>query len=375
MRGLVLSGGGARGAYQAGAISGIIEIAQELKINNPFQVYSGVSAGSINATYMAANCHKINAAAMGLCKIWNELVFDSVFETNALSLGKIGISWVRDFSVGNYLGSKQAQSLLNTAPLRTFLKEHVLFSDIQDRINEGLLHALAITATNYKTSSAITFVQGVIDHVQWNKTRRSSHSSDIKVDHIMASSAIPLLFPSIALENSFYGDGCVRNLSPCGPSIYLGCRKLIVIGVRKQTLTLDDEIALYSKKPPSIARIINSILNAILLDGVDVDIDRLSRLNKLVSKLSQEEKQKNQIKEVDYLFLTPSEDIGAIAARMAHRLPRVIRYVLKSLGPLEDASEIISYLLFDPDFTSRLTEMGYKDAINQKEQIKEFFLR
>lgn len=368
MNGLVLSGGGARGAYQAGVISALSEIAAELGQSEAFSIYSGVSAGAINATYLASQAHNFAMGTERLINLWANITSDKVFRTDPISLSSIGMKWVRDLSLGGLTHMSSGPGLMDTAPLRDLLFEHIDFQQIEHNIENKSLYALALTAVDYHTSMAVTFIQGQEDHPTWTRSRRFSEKAKIQTDHIMASSAIPILFPPIKVEERFYGDGCVRNLAPLSPAIHLGASKIVVIGVRRQT---DVQMAMKSNPPKnvSIARVANVLLNAILLDGVEVDVDRLNRINDFVDKVPSTARDVN-FKKVDVVSIYPTRDIGQMAHDNARRLPAFVRYLLKGLGTTEDSKEIISYLLFEKEFTSQLIEMGYKDGMANKEKVR-----
>lgn len=373
MNGLVLSGGGARGAYQVGVLTAIAEIAAELKIKNPFSIFSGVSAGAINASSLASNADDFQNAARQLVQLWSNLNSDQVFRTDAISLGRIGLQWMGELSFGALGGTSPTRSLLDTAPLADLIRNNLHFDKIDTQILDKKLYALAITGLDYKTSTAITFVHGQPNLPMWERTRRRSECASIRTEHIMASSAIPLLFPPIQIDDRFFGDGCVRNQTPCSPALHLGSQKLVVIGVRKQSDTSYEQRVKQSRSTPSVAKVINEILNSVLLDGVELDIERLNRINEFVNRVPEAHQKALNFKKVDYVWISPSQDIGAIAASLSTKLPRIIRYLLKGLGPLEDASEIISYLLFEPSFCQKLIEIGYEDGLRQKDELIKLF--
>jgi NTE family protein len=257
--------------------------------------------------------------------------------------------------------------------LGKLIADNLNFSKIQENINSQVLRGLSITALDYKTSETITFIQGDPELPSWTRTRRRSERATIQVEHIIASSAIPVLFPPGAVGNRYFGDGCVRNLAPLSPAIHSGANQLLVIGVRRKEEIAPPDVS-SAPSNPSIAKIINVLLNAILLDGIEVDLDRLARINEFIRRVPPEHQTNLNFKAVQYLFIQPSVDIGEVATKMASRMPRLIRYMLKGLGPLEDAKEIISYLLFESDFTNELIEIGYKDGMNAKEDILRFLL-
>ncbi|MDG0816973.1 patatin-like phospholipase family protein [Bdellovibrio svalbardensis] len=367
--GLVLSGGGARGAYQVGILAAVKDIAQQSGLPPRFDYLSGVSAGAINASSLASNAHDFNASVDNLVKLWSNLTIDQVFSTNPLTMGRIGFQWMKDLSLGSLTGTTPGGSLLDTTPLRQMIHQNMDYAKVEQNIKDGHLTALAVTSVDYANSTTVTFVQGHESLPTWDKGRKRSEKAAISTEHIMASSAIPLLFPPIQVNDRFHGDGSVRNHAPCSPVIYLGAEKLLVIGVRKQSTTAHERRAVENQISPSVARVMNTILNGVLLDAIEQDIDRLKRLNEYAMAIPPEQHHKVALRPLDYLFISPSADIGEMAIHKAHKLPRIIRYLLKGLGSLEDASEIISYLLFEPSFCSDLIEIGYQDGLAHKEQI------
>ena len=363
---LILSGGGARGAYQAGVLKGLAEILPEKK-KNPFQIISGVSAGAINSAKLACDLDVFSNAIEKLVFLWSQITTDQVFKTDFLTMNK--------FSFGLLGAQKKMDSLLDTSPLLDLLNRHCDYSKIKKNLDDKVIESLIITANNYTTGSAISFIQTSSSKLTWKDSRRLAILAEIEAQHIMASSAIPMLFPPIKIGRHYYGDGCVRNSTPCSPSIRMGADKLFVIGVRTQMtseITNRAETAALTNTPPSMVRILNALLNAVLLDSVEQDVHRIQRINQLVN-LTGNISNKNGFKEIPALCISPSEDIGDLARHQAHHLPRLIRMTISALGSLDEASEILSYLLFEPHFCRKLIEMGYNDAINSRKQIEDFF--
>lgn len=370
---LVLSGGGARGAYQVGVIQALASLFEEWGVECPFKIYSGVSAGAINAGYMAGYCHQFSEGAKGLSDLWSHLSSEKVFRTDVLSLGKIGFQWAQELSVGSLTGTTPGKALLDTSPLRDLIQQNMDFTRISRCIDQGHLKAVAITALDYKDSTAVTFIQGEKNLSSWSKPRKVSEPAVLNTDHIMASSAIPLLFPPVYASERFFGDGCVRNTHPCSPSIYLGAKKLVIVGVRSQHMTAYDAHSLFTKKAPTTARVLNVLLNSVLLDGVDLDVERIRKVNEMVQWIPQNQKDNVPYKKVDYVWISPSKDIGALAAEKAISLPKLIRFLIKNLGSIEEASEIISYLLFEPVFLNEIMAMGFEDGLRARDQIQRLF--
>lgn len=367
--GLVLSGGGARGAYQVGVLAAMQEISESSGVPMKFDYLSGVSAGAINASSLASNADNLKFAISDLSRLWSEIAFEKVFSTNSLTMSKIGFQWFSDLSIGGFTGTTPGKALMDTTPLRSLIHDNMNYEKVEQNIRDGHLKALAITAIDYAKSATTTFVQSHEEIASWDKGRKLSRRAKIATEHIMASSAIPLLFPPVKVVDRFFGDGAVRNHAPCSPVIYLGAEKLLVIGVRMQAATAYEERAHKNMRAPSVARVINTIMNGALLDAVEQDIDRLRRLNEYALAIPQEQHKKVALRPLDYLFISPSVDIGEMAVEKAHKLPRMVRFLLKGLGSMHDASELISYLLFESSFCADLIEIGRKDGLAQKEKL------
>lgn len=363
--GLVLSGGGARGAYQVGVLQGLSDILKKHQLPSPFRIYTGVSAGAINAAFLAAYADDFHEGTARLADLWSNLTSDQVFASDAVQMGKIAITWARDLGFGALTGSAPGKALLNTDPLRQLLENNLKVESIRKHIDAGDLDALALTAVDYETSHSVTFVQGRDGLPSWQKSRRHSEKAQIGVEHVMASSAIPLLFPAASLGSAWFGDGCVRNSQPCAPALYLGAERLLVVGVRQVGFGGTAP----AHHPPSVARVINLLLNAVLLDGVELDVDRLGRMNELVRRVPEDARENLNFRIVDYALVSPSANIGKLATERAHKLPRIVRYLLKGLGDVDDAAELISYLMFEPEFCQTLMRLGREDALRQEADI------
>lgn len=374
MRALVLSGGGARGAYQAGVLHAIGDIVSDLNLTEPaFPIITGVSAGALNGSFLAAGMDQLPLTCRRLTDLWSQLDSRQVFYTDAVSIGKIGLKWVGELGFGALTGASPGRSLLDTAPLWDLIKAHLNFERIQKNIDDGYLHALGITALDYRSSELITFIQGQPQIADWKRSYRHSERAQIRTEHIVASSAIPILFPPAPVGDRYFGDGAVRNLMPISPAIHMGATKVLVIGVRKQGATAYELRAQKQERPPSVARTINVLLNSVLMDGVEVDLARLDKINDFIERVPQKLHSELNFKKVSSLFISPEADLGELATEMSSRLPRVIRYMLKGLGPMEDASELVSYLLFESEYTKKLIQYGYEDGMRQRHQIEDFF--
>ncbi len=366
---LILSGGGARGAYQAGVIKALSEIADKNKIKCPTPIIAGTSAGSINAAFLAAHAEDLKAAGEKICRIWGNLESHQVIRTDTISFTRIGFRLLKELTTGSFVKRKKTLGLLDTSPLRNLLSESIPFQKIQENLDNGCLRALAITATNYANSDRVTFVQGNKDIKPWKKVRRRSEMGTIEASHVMASTAIPIFFPPVQVGGAFYGDGCLRNLTPLSPAIKLGAKNLIVVGVQKEIRLQDPSDGTLIM--PTLARVVSVVTNAILMDNVYMDIERLSRINETVKVV---EPEATTFRPINIAHIRPSEDIGKIAFEESEKLPATLKFLIDGLGSRREAAELISYLMFEGSYCQRLIDMGYKDAFHQEKEICDILL-
>lgn len=362
---LILSGGGARGAYQVGVLKGLAEILKAKKIQDPFQILSGVSAGAINTAKLASSPDDFSTSVEKLVYLWSQLKSDHVFKMNLLSFNSLSIT--------KLLGGKSSfnfNSLLDTEPLKQLLEENIDFEQIAQNVKNKKYESVIITANNYFNKAAVSFIdKSSTKKDKWNDSRRIPEYTPIALEHVMASSAIPVLFPPITIDGVDYGDGCVRNSTPCSPSLRMGANKLFVVGVRAQKPF--DHAMPETRKHASFVTIINTLLNAVLLDSVEQDVHRILRINELVRQCNSSTP--TTLKEIPALCISPSLNIGELAREYAHHLPRILRTSLNTFGSLDDANEIISYLMFDAEFCKKLISYGYDDAFTHEKKIHEFF--
>ena len=282
--GLVVTGGGARGAYQAGVLKRIGEIKRVQTRGNPFPIIGGSSAGAINGTALAAGSDDFALTTKVVADLWSRLEPSDIFRCGVLSQASNSLTWILDLSFGGILGGGNARSLLDATPLRHYLSAHLECDRIQDNIKRGHLYALAISATNYNSGRSYLFIQGMKGHPMWNRTRRVTLATKITVDHVCASAAIPLVFQPVRLKTgrgfAFFGDGCVRQFQPLSPVIRLGAERVFAIGVRCENLEHQEENA--NQKDPSLAQVLGLLLNTMFLDHLATDIEHLERLNGLL---------------------------------------------------------------------------------------------
>jgi NTE family protein len=367
---LVMSGGGARGAYQSGVLAGLSDVGLLDDGALPFDVLVGSSAGAINAAALAAYANRPREGIAELVRGWSEVEAQQVFRTDLRSLGGIGVAWARDLSLGGLMGHTSPKALLDTEPLRSTLESWIPFSRIPRNLDAGALRALVLTATNLYTATGVAFIDGAGEQPLWHQTRRRIARTHIAAEHVMASSAIPLLFPPVPIDGDWFGDGSIRNTTPLSPAIHLGAKRILAIAVREARPSAPAPTS-GERPPPSIAEIAGVLLDAVMMDAIEVDVEHSDRVNESVIRCAQA-LPGQPFHWVDVLAIHPSEDIGAIAAELAGRVPRVVRYLMRGLGSDEAITELTSFLLFDPVFCGRLVELGREDVMTNRHRIEEF---
>ena len=388
MNGLILTAGGARGAYQAGVLKRVGEMPALKHRPLPFPIITGASAGAINGAGLAAGASDFTETTRRLADLWANIKMSEVFRFDLVSLGGIAAQWIKDLSFGGLVGGGTAESLLDATPLRDLLLKHIPFDQIQAGIDHGHLFALAVTATNYYSGKSYTFIQGKEGHARWERSRRLALSVRIEVEHILASAAIPLVFPPVKVRADFgdyyYGDGALRLTNPCSPAIRLGAERIFAIGIRSQetaevssrgalSQSRDPEAPPVMRRPPVLAQILGVTLNAIFLDHLDADLDHLVRMNELIANATFGTTDGARMRVVAPLAIYPSVDLGKLAEDFSAGLPLPVRYLLDGLGASRsDSSDLMSYLMFDPGYTRALLDIGYRDASARADEIEAF---
>lgn len=366
-----MSGGGSRGAYQAGVLKAAGEIADGAGIEWPFKIITGLSAGALNCAHLASSENDLAVTSTDLASVWADLTADQVFRTDAASLSSIGGRWLAGLLSGGAARTKKPDALLDTQPLRDLIAARLDQSAIDNNISRERLYAACVSATEYATSRGVSFIHGNPEIKEWRKVRNFALSQRFRVEHIMASSAIPMLFPAIKIGQRHYGDGCLRNLTPLLPAIEMGATRLFVIGVRRE-MQIDD-VPRPGSEGASAGRVLSVILNAVMMDGLESDLESLTRINRLVRDLSPElNEDELRYRNIPFLMIRPSKDIAAIAIEHAAAMPTLVRYLTRGLGPISQTAEFISYLLFQPDFCRALINLGYSDGMAQAQEITAF---
>ena len=373
--GLLLTGGGARAAYQAGALKGISEILNQRE--TPFPIITGISAGAINASYLSCYADDFRKATDGLWDLWAGIRTDSIFKTGQMSLARIGFRWIRDLVFGGVTGVSNATYLLNADPLARLLAGKLDMERLKHNCDTGVLHGVAFTATNYKTGTAVSFYEGHQGIDQWLRTSRIGIRTELKLEHILASASIPILFPPVKVGNVFYGDGCIRMSAPLSPPIHLGADRVFSVGVRfyrepEATLKLNLESEM---KSISLVDIAGVMLNSIFLDSLDTDLERMERINRTIRSMTEEQRNNhpNGLKEIPIFAVRPSADLGLLAAGAFKEFPASLRYLLRGIGGSHEKGwDLLSYLAFEKEYTVKLMQLGFDDVLKEADSVRKF---
>lgn len=367
---LVLSGGGARAAYQVGFLQHVARTHPGLAID----ILTGVSAGAINAAFLASHVGSFADKVRDLAEAWRKLTIEHVFRSDFGSLSFNGMRWGLRLLSGGSDPTIPPKGIVDTEPLWELLESMLGAVDgnllgIDRNLQSGALASLAITGASYSTGQSVTWVQG--EQMQpWDRPLRKSVHCNIRVAHVMASAALPLFFPAVQVEGRWYGDGGIRLSTPLSPAIHLGAERIIAISTRYQRTKAEEDTPYVSGYPPP-AQVLGVLLNSVFLDVVDQDAVRLERVNQLVRDLPPE--RRAGMREIRLLQLRPSRDVGRLVNEYEPKLPRGFRFLTRGLGTQETRSnDVLSLLMFQGDYLSRLIELGASDAQERQAQIDAF---
>lgn len=385
--GLVLTGGGARAAYQVGVLQALSKLRRDTGASaqaNPFPIITGTSAGAINAAALACGADDFDATVRKISHVWSRLRPTQIYRADALTVLNSEAPWARLLSAGWLVARWRRsglRSLLDNAPLRQLLEQLVSLERLPSLMAHGHLDALAVTASSYSSGEHVTFYQAGPHQQPWVRSRRLAVAVQIAHEHLLASSAIPFVFPATALEVGehveYFGDGSMRQSAPLAAAIHLGARRILAVGAGRMQEPANALAPNALSGYPSLAQIAGHALSSIFLDSLTADVERLRRINATLALIAPEARGATELKPVDLLLISPSQRIDLIAARHAHALPAAVRSLLGEPPlPAETSdlkgSALASYLLFESAFTRELMVLGRKDTFDQREAVCEF---
>jgi NTE family protein len=369
---LVLPGGGARGAFQVGVLKALAELLPKGS-PNPFSVLSGTSAGAINSVVLASKAQRFRLGVAELERVWSNFRCHHVYRTDNATMLKSSLHWLSSIVLGGFLVGTP-KSLLDNAPLRALLSRNVRFPRIQDAIESGYLDAITVTAAGYATARSTSFYQADTSLEEWARTRRIGVRGELHLDHLMASIAVPMIFPPVQIDGEYFGDGAMRQATPLSPAIHLGADRILVIGVRDETA---DEPPTPSnpQSSPSFANIAGYMLDTLFMDGLYSDLERMTRINQLVDAVKPEHRTGSlaSMRAIDTMLIVPSQDLREIAHKHKQELPFALRALLRGIGGKKPSeSRLLSFLLFEQAYTRELIDLGYSDGMKVKDQLRDF---
>lgn len=370
--GLILTGGGARAAYQVGVLMAVAELLPR-NAHNPFPVICGTSAGALNAATLAVNARNFRKGVRYLNSIWKNFHPNQIYRTDAIGVFINTMLWVAGIILSG-LGINKLRniSLLDNSPLVELLEDVMPYEKIQDHIDAGLLHALSITASGYGSGQSVSFYQGASGIAPWQRARRVGIPTKIESKHLLASSALPFFFPPTQINREYFGDGSMRQIAPISSALHLGATRLMIIGVTANAAVGQpdrSEIGDY----PSLAQVAGHALNGLFHDSMEVDLERVQRINNLVAMMPEEMSKRADFKQVDVLVIKPSQPVERIAERHVAQFPWTIRILLRLIGAAHrSGATLVSYLLSEGSFCRALIDLGYRDAMERRDEILQF---
>jgi NTE family protein len=363
---LVLPGGGARGAYQAGVLKAIAEITPQGF--NPFPVICGVSAGAINAVVLASHAHEFHTGVERLLHFWSSMFCGRIYRTDAWSVLRTAVQWALSIPLGGKV-IPHPKSLLDNRPLRRFLEASLKLNGIGEAIARGHLRGVAITASGYTSASATSFYQAATYVLPWERERRRGQAVALQVGHLLASAALPLIFPAEQIGAEYFGDGGMRMLAPLSPAIHLGAGRVVVISTRDEN---PDPPPTHAMPYPSLGEIGGYLLDTIFMDTLNADLDRMQRINRTLALIPASHRSETALQDIGSLVIRPSRDVRDITQEHMGDIPRAVRLLLHTLGGWGKDWRLASYLLFEPAYCQELIDMGHRDGIAMRDELREF---
>jgi len=356
--GLVLTGGGARSAYQVGVLKGVAELLRRGSAC-PFPIITGTSAGAVSAIALASDAAHFRRSVYAIERVWRDFRVHQVFKADAVSMLRSGLHWMLAFITGGWL-VHPPHSLFDNTPLWNLLREQLHFDGIPRSLYKQHLQAIGVCATCYGDADSVTFYASAASIEPWARVYRKGARVQLTLDHLMASLSIPFLFRPVLLQDQYFGDGAMRQTSPLSPAIHLGANRLFIIGVNDPAAT--GPAPQRRAAEPSFGQMFGFMLDSLFMDTLNSDLERISRYNEA-----------NEARRVEFLVMTPSRDVNEIARRHTRELPRSLRALMRMMGANNSASSLfLSYLLFERGFTREMIALGYEDARARAQEIRAF---
>jgi len=373
---LVLTGGGARAAYQVGVLKAAAELLPK-RAHNPFSIITGTSAGAINAVALGASANNFRLAVKKVERIWANLHVNQIYKA-----GYRHLLWSLLRLLGSLfhqgIGVRKPLALLDASPLGELLERVIDFGDLERRLQGGLLDAIGVTASSYDSGESVTFYQSDLGGQvlpEWRQARRRGVATRLEICHLLASSAIPTMLPAARIGDAYYGDGALRQVAPISPALHLGAERIMVVGVSGNPAR--PPVESHERHSPSLAKMVGHVFNSAFIDALENDVEHVMRLNELLGIVINENPRADtgKLKLVDFLCINPTVEINEIASRHLDSLPRAMRRILKATGatPAGGGTSLASYLLFEGDFCRELIACGYRDAMDHRDALMAFF--